>query len=108
MTTSKATAKRTVLVRYKTSEAQAQANEALVHAVFNELRVREPQGLRYATYKLADGVTFIHVATLETRDDNPLTTLPSFRAFQAQLKERCVEPPVVTELSPVDSYGWVP
>ncbi len=104
MSTSKAT-KRTVLVRYKTSEEQAQTNEALVHAVFNELRLRDPKGLRYATYKLADGVTFIHIATLATRDDNPLTTLPSFKAFQAQLEDRCVEPPVVTELSPVDSYG---
>jgi hypothetical protein len=107
MTTSKATAKRTVLVRYKTSEAQAQANESLVHAVFDELRVRKPEGLRYSIYKLADGVTFIHVATLETRDDNPLATLPSFKAFQAQLKDRCVELPAVTELSPVDSYSFV-
>ena len=105
MSASKTTTKRTVLVRYKTSEAQAGANETLVHAVFDELRRRDPGGLRYATYKLADGVTFIHVATLATPDENPLATLPSFKAFQAELKNRCVEPPVVTELSPVDSYG---
>jgi quinol monooxygenase YgiN len=94
---------KTVMVRYKTSPAQADTNEALVHAVFDELRARAPGGLRYATYRLADGVTFVHIATHD--NDNPLTALPAFKAFQAQLKDRCVEPPVVTELSPVDSYG---
>jgi quinol monooxygenase YgiN len=96
---------RTVMVRYKTSDAKAEANAALVHAVFDELRARAPGGIRYATYRLADGATFVHIATLDTPDHNPLTTLPAFQAFQAKLKDRCVEPPVLTELSPVDSYG---
>lgn len=98
---------RTVMVRYKTSEAHANANEVLVHAVFEELRSRAPAGLRYASYRLADGVTFVHIATLETPDENPLVVLPSFKAFQKELKDRCVEPPVVTELSIVGSYGLV-
>jgi hypothetical protein len=34
--------------------------------------------------------------------------LPAFKAFQADIKARCVELPAVTELSIVDSYGWVP
>jgi quinol monooxygenase YgiN len=98
---------KTVMVRYKTAPAHAAPNEALVHAVFDELRERAPGGLRYATYRLADGVTFIHVATHEAPDANVLTALPAFKAFQAQLKERCVEPPVITELSVVDSYGLI-
>jgi hypothetical protein len=98
---------KTIMVRYKTTEAHAQANEALVHAVFNELRSRAPKGLRYATYRLADGATFVHIATLESPDENPLAVLPAFKAFQKELKDRCVEPPVVTELSAVDSYGSV-
>ena len=95
---------KTVMVRYKTSPGQAAANEALVHAVFDELRARTPAGLRYATYRLADGVSFVHLATLDGPDGNPLTTLPSFQAFQLGIKDRCVEPPVVTELTAVDSY----
>jgi hypothetical protein len=98
---------KTIMVRYKTSEAQADANEALVRAVFDELRLRAPEGLRYASYRLADGVTFVHLATVATPENNPLAGLPSFKAFQKQLKDRCVEPPVVTELSPVDAYGSV-
>jgi len=96
---------KTIMVRYKTLETQATANETLVHAVFDELRSRAPGGLRYTTYRLADGVTFVHLATLETPEENPLTSLPAFRAFQKDIKDRCVEPPVVTELSAVDSYA---
>jgi hypothetical protein len=96
---------KTVMVRYTTSEAHAARNEALVRAVFDELRARAPQGLRYASYRLADGVTFVHIATLVTPEVNPLTALPSFKAFQEQLRERCVQPPVVTELTPIGSYA---
>jgi len=96
---------KTILVRYKTKEDQAAANAALVHSVFDELRARSPKGVRYATYRLSDGVTFVHIATLEDPDDNPLSTLPSFKAFQKELKDRCVEPPDFTELTRVDSYG---
>jgi hypothetical protein len=98
---------KTIMVRYKTSEAKGDANEALVRAVFEELRTRAPAGIRYTSYRLSDGVTFIHVATIETPDDNPLAALPSFKAFQGQLRDRCVEPPVVTELSVIGSYGEV-
>jgi len=56
---------RTVLVRYKTAHAHADANEALVKAVFEELRQTKPRGLRYASYRFPDG-TFVHVATHET------------------------------------------
>jgi len=95
---------KTVMVRYKTAPAQAQANEALVRAVFDELRSRTPEGVQYASYRLEDGVTFVHVATLDSSEQNPLASLQSFKAFQAQLKERCDEQPMVTQLVLVDSY----
>ena len=99
---------KTIMVRYKTSPAHADTNETLVHAVFDELRARAPKGIRYSTYRLADRVTFVHIATIENPDANPITTLASFKIFQEQLKsnDRCVEPPVITELPAVDSYGF--
>ncbi len=96
---------RTVMVRYKTLEAEAETNARLVRAVFEELGRKNPLGLRYATYRLSDGVTFVHLATLEVTGQNPLNTLPAFQAFQENIKARCVEPPVVSELSVVGSYG---
>ena len=98
---------RTVMVRYKTSEAHAAAKEALVHAVFDELREKTPTGIGYTTYRLADGVSFVHVATMVSADGDPLTRLPAFKASQKGIADRCVELPVVTEMSAVDSYAAV-
>jgi hypothetical protein len=95
---------KTIMVRYKTAQGQADANEALVRAVFAELGAQRPGGLRYASYRLADGA-FVHIATVERLDENPLTALPAFKAFQKDLRARCVEPPVVTEMSPVGAYA---
>ncbi|MBL8718317.1 MAG: hypothetical protein JNL79_20215 [Myxococcales bacterium] len=93
---------KTVLVRYKTTAAHADANAALVGEVFAELHRSTPAGLRYASYRFPDGVTFLHVAT--HADPNPLTSLPQFRAFQEKLRGACDEPPVVTEVSTVGAY----
>jgi hypothetical protein len=95
---------KTIMVRYKTSKDRADENATLVRAVFEELRAKAPGGIRYTSYRLEDDVTFVHIATLETPDRNPLTGLPSFKVFQKQIGERCVEPPVVTEVSVVGSY----
>lgn len=96
---------RTVMVRYKTLEAEAETNARLVRTVFEELARKSPAGLRYATFRLADGVSFVHWATLELAGENPLNGTPAFQAFQENIKARCVEPPVVSELSVVGSYG---
>jgi hypothetical protein len=94
---------KTVLVRYKVTPEHAAANEAAIHAVFDELRARTPGGIRYTSYRAADG-TFCHLATIEAAQ-NPLLSLPAFAAFQKQLEGRFVERPVTLELTPVDSYA---
>jgi hypothetical protein len=96
---------RRVMVRYQVKPEQVARNEELVRAVYEELRRVEPAGLRYATFKLPDGVTFIHLADTEG-EGNPLTGLDAFKAFQAGVRERCDEPPVVSDLSEVGSFGW--
>jgi hypothetical protein len=96
---------KTIMIRYRTSAARADENAALIHAVFDEMRARAPSGIRYATYRGADGVTFLHLATVTSSEKGWINALPSFAAFQAQLKERCVEPPVVSELGALEVYG---
>jgi len=59
----------------------------------------------YATFKLPDGVTFVHLAD-HNGEGSPLTGLAAFKAFQAGIGERCDEPPVVSELSEVGSFDW--
>jgi hypothetical protein len=95
---------RTVLVRYKTKEDQAEANAALVRAVFDELAERTPGGFHYVTFRLADGVTFVHLATMES-SPSPLQSLPSFQSFQENIRARCVDPPVLSEATVVGSFA---
>jgi hypothetical protein len=95
------------LVRYKLKADRVAENEGLVGKVFEELRRVRPPGLRYATFRLDDGVSFIHLVSHEAADGgNALTGLASFKAFAAGIRERCEEPPVTVELSEVGSYGF--
>jgi uncharacterized protein YggE len=96
---------RRMMIRYKVKPDQAAANEALVRAVYDELHRAEPDGLRYATLKLPDGVSFVHI--VENADGpSPLPELNAFKAFQDGIRDRCEEPPVATELSVIGSFRF--
>ena len=96
------------MVRYTVKPDQVEENERRVKAVYEQLARDKPAGIRYATFKLPDGVTFVHVASVETADGaNPLFALDAFKQFSATVKERCVEPPVATELHEVGSYRFL-
>ena len=94
-----------VMVRYKVKPDRAQENEDLVRAVYDELKRDAPADLRYATFQLEDGVSFVHVAQTED-GQNPLTEVAAFREFQKEVGERCEEPPVVAELREIGSYRF--
>ena len=96
-----------VVVRYRTKPERAEENQALVEKVFGELAANQPAGLRYATYRLADGVSFVHVAALDTPDGtNPLSATPAFQEFVREVGDRCEEGPVASDATVVGSYGF--
>jgi hypothetical protein len=95
-----------VMVRYKVKPERAQENEELVRAVYDELQRTAPAGLRYATFQLEDGVSFVHIAQTED-GQNPLTEVAAFREFQKEVGERCEEAPVVAELREIGSYRFL-
>jgi hypothetical protein len=94
---------RRVMVRYKVKAGQEQRNENLVRAVYDELHRRQPDGIRYATFKLDDDLTFVHVAETDP-DHNPLTDLRAFNEFLEGIADRCDEPPATTELHEIGSF----
>jgi hypothetical protein len=93
---------REVMVRYKVKPEHAAENERLVRAVYDELGDVAPEGFRYATFQLEDGVTFVHLAVSD--GPPPLPELAAFRSFQQDIAARCDEPPVVTQLRRIGSY----
>ncbi|MGZ4735608.1 MAG: hypothetical protein ACXVJW_16560 [Acidimicrobiia bacterium] len=95
------------VVRYKTKPDRAEENQAFVEQVFAELDAKRPDGLRYMTFRLADGVTFVHVASVETEDGtNPLTGVNAFGLFQQEIADRCEEGPLPMAATVVGSYGF--
>jgi hypothetical protein len=96
---------RRVMVQYKVKADRAAENERFIQAVFAQLEREKPAGLRYASFKLDDGVSFVHVASVEAAD-NPLVALAAFKDFTAQIKDRCDEPPVTTTLNEIGSYRF--
>ena len=98
-------ARRWAMIRYTVRPGHGEENEALVRDVYAALEQARPAGLRYATFKGDDGLTFTHIAWAEA-DRSPLVGLEAFRAFQDRLRDRCTVPPVVTEVDEVGTFAW--
>jgi hypothetical protein len=94
---------RHVMVRYKVKPERAAENEELVRAVYDELHRTEPAGLRYATFQLDDGVSFVHLASTDD-GQNPLPQVEAFQRFQENIRDRCDEVPVVAQLREIGSF----
>lgn len=95
---------RRTLVRYKVKSERLAEHVALLEAVFAELAAAPPPGLRYGAFKQPDGVSFVHLAVVEG-EANPLDSVAAFKAFTANIKDRCDEPPVATALAEIGAYG---
>jgi hypothetical protein len=94
----------TKVIRYTTKPESADENERLIREVFAELAAERPAGLRYASYRLDDGVSFLHVAMLDG-ETNPLSQSAAFAKFQAGIADRCAQGPVASDATQVGSYG---
>jgi hypothetical protein len=94
-----------MIIQYKVKPHLAEENQQYIERVFEELRGNSPAGIRYVAFKHPDGVSFVHLVSIETdTGDSPLAQSPAFQAFQAGIRDRCAEPPIVAELEEVGSY----
>jgi len=97
------------VIRYKTKPEKADENQRLVEGVYAELAAKDPGGLRYATFRLEDGVTFIHIFMTDPDDaPNTMGNIAAFAEFQRGLPERCVEQPAAQGATVVGSYRFIP
>jgi hypothetical protein len=94
-----------LMVRSKVKADNVADVEAAVEKVFAAIHEAKPAGVRYATTKLSDGVTFLALLELDDPKANPLVGLPAFMEFQATLKQWMVEPPTAEQLTVVGSYA---
>jgi hypothetical protein len=97
---------KTIVVRYETKPERADENQRLVENVFAALHELEPDGFGYATFRLEDGVTFVHVARERAAGGTSLNDVPAFQAFLADIADRCARPPAASEATVVGSYRF--
>ncbi|MCW2844866.1 MAG: hypothetical protein JWN22_2782 [Nocardioides sp.] len=93
----------TRVIRYVTRPECAEENTRLVAAVFADLDALKPEGLQYKSFRLEDGLTFVHVVTM-TGQGNPLLASEAFRAFSSTVADRCTEGPLVLEATTLGDY----
>ena len=96
---------KTTVVRYQAKPDRADENQRLIEAVFADLEKLEPEGFTYKVFRLEDGVSFMHVV-IEHDVEKPdsLQDVPAFRAFVADIADRCDVPPVARGATVVGGY----
>lgn len=85
------------------AERVADVDEA-ARTMFAAIERAQPTGVRYASCRLSDGVTYVALLELDDGVENPLLALPEFRAFQDNIKQWIAEPPTPQPLTVVGSY----
>ena len=93
-----------LMVRSKVKAEYVAELEVAVKRVFAALQQAQPNGIRYASCRLPDGVTYVAILEIDDGVDNPLPTLPEFRAFQENLKNWIAEPPGAEQVTVIGSY----
>ena len=93
------------LVRQKVKDGSIEEAEAAVRDLFTTLDRVRPEGLRYASTRVADSSTFVILFELADGIEDPRPAMPEFVQFQEQLKGWVEGPPVIERLDVVGSYN---
>jgi hypothetical protein len=96
---------KTTVVRYKVKSDRAEENVAYIQRVFEQLQRESPDGLRYCSFQLEDGLSFLHIAAVDdSLKANPLTGISAFKDFASNIAERCEEPPRAVSARLIGAY----
>ena len=97
---------KSTIVRYQVKPDRAEENQRLIEAVFAALAKAQPVGFTYKVFRLADGVSFMHVV-IEHDVDHPdsLQAVPAFQDFVRDIEDRCAVAPVATGATIVGGYN---
>jgi len=96
-------------VQYTVQDGYVEANKRNIQQVMADLRQLNNPGIKYSSYQLEDGNTFMHFAVFPDEETSQiLNNLESFNKFRKELKESNPEsPPKAENLTMVASaYDW--
>ncbi len=93
------------IIRYKLKSDRVAENEERIKAVFRQIHDKKPAGVRYAVYKLADGVSFVHMITYDPEAAHqPVTNRSAFQEVPAQARDRFEELALASDAEDIGSY----
>ena len=94
-----------VKVQYTVKAQYAETNKANIRQVMADLQELANPGIRYSSFVLEDGKTFVHFGVYTDQEAlDVVNNLPSFQSFREQLKASGPEaPPKSDDLTLVGS-----
>ena len=74
--------------------------------MFEELRATRPAHISYSLFRAGDDFSHLFINSAGDAAE-PLTELPSFKAYVTNIASRCVAPPTVVRIDAnlLESYG---
>jgi len=93
-----------MMVRQKVKDGSVDEAEAAVRDLFTAIDRVRPEGLRYASTRVAGSSTFVILVELVDGIEDQRTAMPEYARFQDQLKHWLDGPPVIEHLDVVGSY----
>lgn len=78
--------------------------DAAIDVLFAALDQAQPEGVRYASTRLPDGLTAVILLQIEDGRENPLPSIPEFIDFQQRLKAWVAGPAETQPLTVKGSY----
>ncbi|MEV4555559.1 hypothetical protein AB0K51_01025 [Kitasatospora sp. NPDC049285] len=93
------------VIRYEMRPETADQNQGIIENVFAELAENNPEGVRYASFRLDDGVTFVHVGMID-EGSNGLAETAAFQEFQKGFGDRAAGAPDASGATLLGSFGF--
>jgi hypothetical protein len=94
----------TMLFRANVRDEHAADVDTAVRKLFAAIDQAAPEGVRYTSYRLADGGSYVIVLELLDESANPLQGITEFREFQDNLKGWLAAPAIPERLIAVGEY----
>ena len=92
------------MVRQKIKSGSLDEAEAAVRDLFVTLGRLRPEGVRYASTRVVDSLTFVILVELADGIEDPRPAIPEYQRFLEQLEGWVDGPPVIEQLDVVGSY----
>jgi hypothetical protein len=94
-----------MLLRQTVKDGSVEAAESAVHDLFATLDRVHPEGVRYASTRVAGTSTFVILFELTDGAEDARPSIPEFARFQEALKGWVDGPPVIEQLDVVGTYN---